>query len=238
MPYNNTPIQPPTEFTGQVSLPRELILYAAIGPHLTDFYTVARVKKIIAADDDIAQCSNNAAFVITVATEMFVQYLVERTHDVVKSERKPRRNIQYRDVSNAVARIDSLEFLSDVVPRTQRYKDFKKAQSERKVQQSARPVTRDGDVQMGGVVEQSPQSQRHPAMVQTLPYQPTSPAQQRTPQQQQQVFQPLHHSPFSQPNGAQFQAQSPGLANGHSHSRNHSLEHSGILHPQPPHSND
>ncbi|KAF2103316.1 histone-fold-containing protein, partial [Rhizodiscina lignyota] len=111
MPYNNTPIQPPTEFTGSVSLP------------------LARVKKIIATDPDTTSCSNNAAFVITVATEMFVQYLVEQTHNVVKSERKPRRNIQYKDVANAVARIDNLEFLSDVVPRTQSYRDFKEKQA-------------------------------------------------------------------------------------------------------------
>jgi hypothetical protein len=61
-------------------------------------FSVARVKKIISQDDDINSCSNNAAFVITVATEMFLQHLVEQSHNVVKSERKPRRNIQYRDV--------------------------------------------------------------------------------------------------------------------------------------------
>lgn len=59
---------------------------------------VARVKKIINADEDIGNCSNNAAFVITVATEMFLQHLVEQSYNIVKSERKPRRNIQYRDV--------------------------------------------------------------------------------------------------------------------------------------------
>lgn len=65
---------------------------------ITDILLVARVKKIISQDDDINNCSNNAAFVITVATEMFLQHLVEQSHNVVKSERKPRRNIQYRDV--------------------------------------------------------------------------------------------------------------------------------------------
>jgi len=59
---------------------------------------VARVKKIINADDETGACSNNAAFVITVATEMFIQHMVEQTHNVVKAERRPRRNIQYRDV--------------------------------------------------------------------------------------------------------------------------------------------
>ncbi|KAI5363073.1 Putative transcription factor CBF/NF-Y/archaeal histone domain, histone-fold [Septoria linicola] len=109
MPYNNTPITPSTEVTGTVSLP------------------LARVKKIINTDPDINQCSNNAAFVITVATEMFLQHLVEQAFKQVKSEHgpKPRRNIQYRDVANAVARVENLEFLSDVVPRTMTMKQFK-----------------------------------------------------------------------------------------------------------------
>lgn len=29
---------------------------------------------------------------------MFVRYLAEQAHNVVKSERKPRRNIQYKDL--------------------------------------------------------------------------------------------------------------------------------------------
>ena len=78
-----------------------------------------------------------------VEQEMFVQYLAEQGHNVVKSEKKPRRNIQYRDLgmsalrdfntlkslmncaANAVARHDVLEFLSDVVPRTVPFKEVK-----------------------------------------------------------------------------------------------------------------
>lgn len=61
---------------------------------------VARVKKIINVDPDTGNCSNNAAFCITVATEMFLQHLVEQSYTQVKTEhtQKPRRNIQYRDV--------------------------------------------------------------------------------------------------------------------------------------------
>ena len=65
--------------------------------------SVARVKKIINADEDVGACSNNAAFVIALATEMFIQYFAEQTHTVVKTERKPRRNIQYRDVGMSSA---------------------------------------------------------------------------------------------------------------------------------------
>ncbi|KAK4986178.1 hypothetical protein LTR50_005470 [Elasticomyces elasticus] len=121
MPYNNTPIAPSKEVTGTVSLP------------------LARVKKIISADDDVQNCSNNAAFVITVAAEMFVQYMVERTHDVVRTEKKPRRNIQYKDVANAVARVENLEFLTDVVPKTTTFKTFKEDQARKAAASANKP---------------------------------------------------------------------------------------------------
>ncbi|KAI7283760.1 hypothetical protein KC345_g2755 [Hortaea werneckii] len=119
MPYNNTPIAPSKDVTGTVSLP------------------LARVKKIIATDPDVSACSNNAAFVITVATEMFLQHLVEQSYNIVKSERKPRRDIQYRDVANAVARVENLEFLADVVPKTMTMKQFKQKQAK---EDAARPA--------------------------------------------------------------------------------------------------
>ncbi|KAF1993183.1 hypothetical protein P154DRAFT_410252, partial [Amniculicola lignicola CBS 123094] len=110
MPYNNTPITPSNEVTGQVSLP------------------LARVQKIIQADIERTHVSKNASFAIALATEMFIQHLATTTHNVVKAERKPRRNIQYRDVSAAIAKTDNLEFLVDVVPKTITYKEFKKKQ--------------------------------------------------------------------------------------------------------------
>ncbi|CAM1511206.1 Fc.00g087190.m01.CDS01 [Cosmosporella sp. VM-42] len=129
MPYNTTAIPPRKEPTGQTQLP------------------LSRVKKIIAQDPDIAICSNNAAFVITLAAEMFVQHLTDEAHTQAKLERKPRRNIQYKDVgehprphptpflnqtlltppANAVSHQDNLEFLEDVVPKTVPFKKIKAA---------------------------------------------------------------------------------------------------------------
>ncbi|PGH26868.1 hypothetical protein AJ80_01450 [Polytolypa hystricis UAMH7299] len=117
MPYNTTAIPPPEEINGRSALPPN--------SHFFPHPTVARIKKIIHLDEDIAQCSSNATFVVAVATEMFIRYLAEQGHNVVKSERKPRRNIQYRDLAAAVSRIDNLEFLSDVIPKTTTYKQFK-----------------------------------------------------------------------------------------------------------------
>ncbi|KAK3688357.1 histone-fold-containing protein [Podospora appendiculata] len=107
MPYNTTAIPPRKEVTGQTQLP------------------LTRVKKIIAMDPDINVCSNNAAFVITLATEMFIQHLASEAQNMAKLERKPRRNIQYKDVATAVMHHDNLEFLEDVVPKTSTFKQVK-----------------------------------------------------------------------------------------------------------------
>ncbi|CAK7228621.1 hypothetical protein SCUCBS95973_006940 [Sporothrix curviconia] len=100
MPYNTTAIPPRKEPTGQTQLP------------------LSRVRKIVALDPDVNICSSNAAFVITLATELFIQYLSSEAQNMVKLDRKPRRNVQYRDLANAVNRVDRLEFLEDTVPVT------------------------------------------------------------------------------------------------------------------------
>ncbi|KAL1798819.1 hypothetical protein ACET3X_002856 [Alternaria dauci] len=125
MPYNNTPIAPNKEITGHVSLP------------------LARVQKIIQADPERITTSKNAAFAIALATEMFVQHLAQTTHNVAKAERKPRRNIQYRDVSSAIAKTDNLEFLVDVAPKTSTWGAVKK-KLEEKEKEDAKKKDKDG----------------------------------------------------------------------------------------------
>ncbi|KKA29919.1 hypothetical protein TD95_001483 [Thielaviopsis punctulata] len=86
---------------------------------------LSRVKRIIAVDPDIAACSASANFLITVAAELFVQHMGTEAHAATKLERKPRRNIQYKDVATAINHNDHLEFLEDTVPKTQPYKKIK-----------------------------------------------------------------------------------------------------------------
>ncbi|KAI9886133.1 MAG: hypothetical protein M1823_002093 [Watsoniomyces obsoletus] len=108
MPYNTAAIPPPEKPTGESRVPQ------------------TRIKKIIQQDEDIQLCSKGAVFALAIASEMFVRYLTQQAQNVVKSERRPRRNLQYRDMAAAVARIDNLEFLSDVIPRTTTFRDYKK----------------------------------------------------------------------------------------------------------------
>ena len=120
---------------------------------------------------------------------MFLQHLVEQAYNVVKSERKPRRNVQYRDVgestpstrtlpvakgltclvycaANAVARVENLEFLTDVVPKTVPYKQVKQKQTKESAQGNGVSVgqgTLDGHVE-GGREEQATNGARDEGM--------------------------------------------------------------------------
>jgi DNA polymerase epsilon subunit 4 len=126
-------------------------------PTSTKAPQVARVQKIIHADPERLNVSKNAAFAIALATEMFIQHLATTTHNVVKTERKPRRNIQYRDVSSAIAKTDNLEFAVDVVPKTVVWKEAKKKKEEREEREKEREgkdkAEREADSAEGGAEE-------------------------------------------------------------------------------------
>ena len=64
--------------------------------------------------------------------EEFLRYLTEQAYNVAKSESKPRKNIQYKDIAAAVSKLDNLQFLSDTVPRTVTYKQVKEKEKKAK----------------------------------------------------------------------------------------------------------
>ena len=58
----------PEEITGQSALPSEQLNLSRDEAIQLTLALVSRIKKIIQLDDDIVQCSNNATFVIAMAT--------------------------------------------------------------------------------------------------------------------------------------------------------------------------
>lgn len=81
--------------------------------------------------------------------ELFIQYLAEQGHSMAKLDRKPRRNIQYKDLcrsprhlkhcprannqpppASAVTHKDNLEFLDDTIPKTIPYREVKQKAAE------------------------------------------------------------------------------------------------------------
>lgn len=69
---------------------------------------------------------------LTPFQEEFLRYLTEQAYNVAKSESKPRKNIQYKDIAAAVSKLDNLQFLSDTVPRTMTYKQVKEKEKKAK----------------------------------------------------------------------------------------------------------
>ncbi|KYK59599.1 Histone-like transcription factor and archaeal histone family protein [Drechmeria coniospora] len=107
---------------------------------------LSRVKKIIHKDADVSHCSNNAAFAITRAAEMFIMHLAETSLNQARAERKPRRNIQYKDVANAVSHLDNLEFLEDIVPKTVLFSKIRDAAQETQARlRGGKEVNGEGD---------------------------------------------------------------------------------------------
>jgi len=75
---------------------------------------LARVKRIVKTDPDIKLISGDAAFLITRATELFIQLLAKEAHnETVKNKRKI---LQYNDLSHIVNNRDEMEFLRDIIP--------------------------------------------------------------------------------------------------------------------------
>ncbi|KAF9089981.1 hypothetical protein BGX23_006322 [Mortierella sp. AD031] len=77
---------------------------------------VARVKRIIKEDKDIQMVSNDAVFLISLATELFLESFTAKAFNLAKIEK--RKTVSYKDLATAVTQHDSLEFLQDVVPKT------------------------------------------------------------------------------------------------------------------------
>ncbi|KAI5966245.1 DPB3 [Candida pseudojiufengensis] len=77
---------------------------------------LSKIKKIFKMDMDYSGASSSAVYTTGLATELFVQYFVEQASLLAKMDK--RKKIIYKDFANAVSSHDSLNFLSDTIPKT------------------------------------------------------------------------------------------------------------------------
>jgi histone H3/H4 len=71
-------------------------------------------------DKDVIQISNESVFLVSLATEYFLEYFAKKSYS--QSQGEKRRTVTYKDIANVVKDIDQLEFLSDVVPESVPFK--------------------------------------------------------------------------------------------------------------------
>ncbi|KAI0720556.1 histone-fold-containing protein, partial [Cerioporus squamosus] len=74
----------------------------------------ARVQKIMKADKDLIMVQREAAFLISRATEEFVQRIAEAAQRV--AEREGRSTVQAKDLVASVRRADEFAFLEELLP--------------------------------------------------------------------------------------------------------------------------
>ncbi|XP_050715709.1 DNA polymerase epsilon subunit 4-like [Eriocheir sinensis] len=77
---------------------------------------LARIKRIMKADPDLNLASQDAVFLITKATELFVESLVQEAYQFTLKGRK--KTVTRRDIDNCVEAIDALAFLDGAMDWT------------------------------------------------------------------------------------------------------------------------
>lgn len=76
---------------------------------------LARIKKIMKADEDVRMISAEAPVIFARACEMFILELTLRAWN--HTEENKRRTLQKNDIAAAITRTDIFDFLVDIVPR-------------------------------------------------------------------------------------------------------------------------
>lgn len=76
---------------------------------------LARIKKIMKADEDVRMISAEAPVIFAKACEIFILELTLRSW--MHTEENKRRTLQKNDIAAAITRTDMYDFLVDIVPR-------------------------------------------------------------------------------------------------------------------------
>ena len=82
---------------------------------------LARIKKIMKADEDVRMISAEAPVVFAKACEIFILELTLRSW--MHTEENKRRTLQKNDIAAAITRTDIYDFLVDIVPRDEMKED-------------------------------------------------------------------------------------------------------------------
>uniref|UniRef100_A0A7N0SX38 Core Histone H2A/H2B/H3 domain-containing protein n=1 Tax=Kalanchoe fedtschenkoi TaxID=63787 RepID=A0A7N0SX38_KALFE len=89
--------------------------------HVNDFKNhqlpLARIKKIMKADEDVRMISAEAPILFAKACELFILELTIRSW--LHAEENKRRTLQKNDIAAAITRTDIFDFLVDIVPRSE-----------------------------------------------------------------------------------------------------------------------
>ncbi|KAJ1761161.1 hypothetical protein GGH19_005332 [Coemansia sp. RSA 1807] len=93
-----------------------MVTFEAQGEPGSSTLPAARVRRIIKEDKDIYACGSDSLYLITRATECFIDSLVREGYEFSRLEK--RKTVQYKDMVKAAQSIDQYDFLADIIPPT------------------------------------------------------------------------------------------------------------------------
>ncbi|KAJ1836650.1 hypothetical protein LPJ63_000142 [Coemansia sp. RSA 2711] len=93
-----------------------MVRFEAHGAPGSSTLPAARVRRIIKEDKDIFACGSDSLYLITRATEFFIDSLVREGYEFSRLEK--RKTVQYKDMVKAAQSIEQYDFLGDIIPPT------------------------------------------------------------------------------------------------------------------------
>ncbi|XP_057684260.1 chromatin accessibility complex protein 1 [Corythoichthys intestinalis] len=76
---------------------------------------ISRVRLIMKSSPDVSNINQEALFLTTKATELFVQHLALSSFN--NSQGKESNSLSYSDLANAAEEMETFQFLTDILPK-------------------------------------------------------------------------------------------------------------------------
>ncbi|XP_012688359.1 chromatin accessibility complex protein 1 [Clupea harengus] len=89
---------------------------------------VSRVKLIMKSSPDVSNINQDALFLTTKATELFVQHLARSSF---KNGSGKKNTLSYSDLANAAEAMENFQFLTDILPKKILARDYLKTLEDR-----------------------------------------------------------------------------------------------------------
>ncbi|XP_072037673.1 chromatin accessibility complex protein 1-like [Amphiura filiformis] len=94
---------------------------------------IARIRTIMKSSPEIASINQESLFLITKATELFVQCIAQTAYDRTTNQ----KNLVYNDLAEIVDTDESFQFLADVVPKKVLVRDYLNSLQQQSVDSSS-----------------------------------------------------------------------------------------------------
>ncbi|KAM3858708.1 chromatin accessibility complex protein 1 [Diretmus argenteus] len=83
---------------------------------------ISRVRLIMKSSPDVSNINQDALFLTTKATELFVQHLARSSFN--NGPGKDTNSLSYSDLANTAEEMDTLNFLTDILPKKILARDY------------------------------------------------------------------------------------------------------------------